>query len=504
LALRDRSVFFRIPEEINLTLERHFWFVALVLVFLLLAAGIVQDVRKKMWIDELYTFYMSHQANPTEIVRATLEGCDGAPPLYAIMVHAILPWVPREELTVRLPATLGYCGMVLCLIAFCRPRLPAVYSLMAAALACYGALDYLTEGRGYGIVLCCAAGALLCWQAAMEGRRRVMAVPMLALCLAVMTAIHYYSVFFLAPLFVAEMVRWRRSGKLDIAVLMAMAAPLPVLALHYPLILAGERFEQHFWSPARLHNIPELYSPYLEIGLPIALLAAFSISRRSAKPAQPTLTIAEWVAAATFSLMPFCVLVLSRFTTHVFVDRYTLWAVPGVAVLATTLFYLAADGSIRVGVITLVFILGLIGFREVSDLSRRPALLEGEGIRQALSALQDDSEPIVIADHHVFMEISYYGSPEIRQRVIYPVNRDLDLRYFGFDTGALLMSALSHRTRLHIIGYDVMLATYPRFVLAALPKDYLPWQLTRAGYRVVPVDPSAVPTLYQVDSPASP
>jgi hypothetical protein len=157
-----------------------------------------------MWIDELYTLHTARQASIGEIVKATMEGGD-APPLYPIPVHAILPWVRHEALAVRLPSTLGFCGMVLCLLGFCRRRLPAAYSFTVALLACYECLYYASEGRSYGVVLGCAAGALLCWQHAVDGRRTILAIPLLAISLALMTAMHYYAVFFLVPLFLAEM-----------------------------------------------------------------------------------------------------------------------------------------------------------------------------------------------------------------------------------------------------------------------------------------------------------
>jgi hypothetical protein len=228
-------------DEINVALDRYFWLFAALFGVVFLVCAIVEDVRTKMWFDELITLHMSQQASPGEIVKATLEGCDGAPPLYAMIVRAILPWVRHEALAIRLPATLGFGGMVLCLLAFCRRRLPAVYSFVSALLACTTCLRYSTEGRGYGVVMCCAAGALLCWQTAADGRRRILAIPLLAFCLALMTAMHYYSMFLLVPLFLAEMVRWRTSGKLDFAIIAAMA---PVL-----LVIGGCATQK--WTPRR-------------------------------------------------------------------------------------------------------------------------------------------------------------------------------------------------------------------------------------------------------------
>jgi hypothetical protein len=505
----NRSVFLRISDEINAALERHFWFWAALFVALFLAGAIVKDLRTPMWTDELFTLYISQQAGAAEIVKATLEGCDGAPPLYATIVRAILPVVRNEALAVRLPSTLGFCGMVICLLAFCRHRLPAAYSMAAALLACDACLAYSIEGRSYGVVLGCAAGALLCWQSAVDGRRRNLAIPLLALCLALMTAMHYYAMFFLVPLFLAEAMRWRTSRKLDLGILAAMAPVLLVLGVHYPLIAASTPFQKHFWSPAEWHNIPEFYHAYFVrilalCMLPVGVLAVFSTTSDDRSTKAPALTMPEWVVTGALSLMPLCVVVLSKYTTHVFVSRYLLWAVPGFAVLAVALLCQAARGRTAVGVSLLGLMVALAALgnvRYLRHVRESPALRSGEVVRKALASLPDDTEPIVVADGHVFMDLSYYAESRIRERLIYPVSRDLELRYLGYDTWSLLLPALSHRTKLHIIGYDAAIASQRRFVLAALPNNPLPWDLIKIGYRVVPIGSSIAPVLYEVEAP---
>lgn len=499
--ISNRSVFARAADEIAFALEKHFRLCAALLVMLLLVCAVVRGLRDKMWIDELYTLHMSRQASPGEIVKATLEGCDGAPPLYAMVVHSILPWVGREALAVRLPSSLGFCGMVLCLLAFCRRRLPALYSLVAVLLACNACLEYSTEGRCYGLVLCCAAGALLCWQTAADGRRRIVAIPLLAFCLALMTALHYYSIFFLVPLFLAEMTRWRKSGKLDVAVLAAMAPALLVLGLHYPFIVAGKRqFQEHYWARASWGDMSAMYVCVMTFA-PLGFLAVLSRTPRDRTASEAGLTLPEWVAAGALVLMPFCIFVLSISITHIFVERYVLWAVTGIAVFVAALLRVAARGGNAVGMSVLGLLLASLAIRESYSLLERPDLIQGQAVFQELASLPDGSEPIAVADHHVFMELSYYAALPLRERLIYPVNRDLDLRYFGFDTGALLMSALSHRSKLHIVAYDAVLAAHRRFVLAAIQKDYLPGHLRAAGYRVVPIGSSMPPLLYEVEAP---
>jgi hypothetical protein len=200
------------------------------------------------------------------------------------------------------------------------------------------------------------------------------------------------------------------------------------------------------------------------------------------------------------SVMPLCIVVFSKYATHVFVPRYVLWAVPGFAVLVAALLYRAARGQAAVGVSLLCVLLAGAALNSGAHL-RQPGLRDGEAARQALASLPDGSEPIIVADAHVFMELSYYGESRIRQRLMYPVSRDLDLRYRGTDTDSLLLTALSHRTKLRIVGYDTAFAARTRFVLAAGTNDYLPWHLVKAGYRVVPIGASLPPELYEVEAP---
>jgi hypothetical protein len=287
-----------------------------------------------------------------------------------------------------------------------------------------------------------------------------------------------------------------------------MAPALLVLALHYPLIAASQRFQKHFWSPAVWGGIPAFYSAHfvkmLKMCVPalgvLAMISTLSDNRRAKRP---SLIPPEWVAAGAFSVMPLCVVVLSIYTTHMFVARYALWAVPGFAVLVAALLCWAARGHAAVGVSLLGLLVAVAAFVEVGALRARPVLRMGEVVRQALASLPDGAEPIVVADTHVFMELSYYSERRIRERLIYAISRDLELRYTGSDTGSLVLSALSHRTTLHIVAYDAVLAAHPRFVLAALPQNYLPLHLVKAGCRVVPIGSSTAPVLYEVESPGT-
>ncbi len=506
--LRAQPSLVRLMSRMSDSLERHFWRWAASFVVLLLACSIAKDIQAKMWSDEIITLYIAQQAGgPAGIIQAGAEGCDVAPPLYTIIVYSILPIVRHEALAVRLPSTVGFCVMVLCLLAFCRRRLPAIYSFIAALLACDACLFYSTDGRAYGLVLGCAAGALLCWQTAAEGRRRGLAIPLLAFCLALMVALHYYSIFFLAPLFLAEMVRARSSRKLDFGILAALAPAVLVLVLHYPLIAANQRFQPHYWSPTRWSMMKSFYNYFFfqilyVCSLVLIVLVVSLKSKARHSPAKTHIPAYEWVAIGALALTPPVVVVVTNYTTHIFVGRYVLWAMIGTALLLGTLLSTAFRGQAAVGFTLLGFLMAFIAARDVVPMALMPEMHAGEAVRHDVEMLPDGREPILIPDQHVFMELTYYEAPRLRRRFIYPLSRDLELRYRNYDALAISMGALRHRTQLHIEDYDTILAEYPRFLLVAVAEDYLPQHLVDTGYRVVPIRSAAPrPVLFEVEAP---
>ena len=195
------------------SLERHFWRYTTIFLLLFLGWSLIQDLRLKMWYDELFTLYVARQGSPGAVARAALDGVDATPPLYATIVSCLLPIVRHDALAVRLPSTLGFVGMLGCIMAFCHRRMPARYAFLAALFAATACGFYATEGRAFGLVMGCAAGALLCWQRATDRSPRLLALTLLGVFLIAMTALNYYSIFFLFPLGLAEIVRWRQRGR---------------------------------------------------------------------------------------------------------------------------------------------------------------------------------------------------------------------------------------------------------------------------------------------------
>ena len=288
LSRKSKGAFSRAGEHIDVALASHFWSYAAVFLLLFLTCSIAQDLRLKMWNDEIVTLYVSQQGTPIEIVKATKDGMDATPPLYPVIVSAIRPFVTQDALAVRLPSTLGFTVMLVFVLAFCRRRMPAADAFIAALLAALACGFYATEGRCYGLVLGCAAGALFSWQTITQRTPRIAWLIVLAVFLMLATALNYYSIFLLVPLAVGELVRWRRREKVDFAICAAMLPALATLILHYPLIMAGRRYLSHFWTPglASWRQIPDFYLQFslLPAGVVLVAFLAYAMNSDSSNP----------------------------------------------------------------------------------------------------------------------------------------------------------------------------------------------------------------------------
>ena len=76
------------------SLERHFWRYTTIFLLLFLGWSLVQDLRLKMWYDELFTLYVARQGSPIAVARAALDGVDATPPLYATIVSCLFANCP--------------------------------------------------------------------------------------------------------------------------------------------------------------------------------------------------------------------------------------------------------------------------------------------------------------------------------------------------------------------------------------------------------------------------
>jgi hypothetical protein len=454
--------------------------------------------RSLMWTDELYTYYIAIQPTARQLIQAVREGCDGAPPLYALIARSLLGVFPNHPaFALRLPSALGGILMAACVFALARRVVSPVYAIAAMLAALVSSSAIALDARPYGLMLGCAGVALLAWQAASEGRNRAWALPAMALSLTTGIALQYYAVFLLAPLGCGEIVRWWKSRKLDFWVLAILAASPLVLIPHFGLIQAGMKFVTYFWSKAswpQAVRVEWAFARPAVTGLVVALAANYvwtlwsrtSSTRQAPNPNPTPPPLHEICACGVLALLPVLIVAAAMLTTHTFTDRYACPALIGLNLVLIVLAARRTGESKMLGVCLVVVFFAQFAAGN-GRLALEPAQLrEGEAVRRMLDSVPAKPLPIVISDSHAFFELWYY-SPELRPRLVYPLDLELERRYKDNDTDVLIFSALRHRTSHRIPDYESFIKTTPAFLLCAVSTDWIKWEMLRSGLRLNPL-----------------
>ena len=464
-------------------LEKRYWAVGSILIGVIFVYLLYKDVRLHLWADEIATLYMAKLGSVSQIIDASLD--DVALPLYYVICHLLLP-IARESLAIRLPSTIGLCAMAAGLLGFLRHRLPALYAFIAVLFAYRLAFDYGTEGRPYGLILGIAALSLVCWRKAVDGRNRVLSLSLLALFSGTMVALHYFSIFFSGCLLLGELVRWRKSGRFDFAVWLAVLAPIGlVLAVHYPFLVVAHRFGAHFWSTAHIGQMKYLYGAPA-VALLVALLARAFLPAARSSSAALAMPAHELAAIVAIALAPIVLIVLFKVLAEPFVLRYVYWSVAGISILTAILLNFFGRGSPLLAIVVAVGLAGSVGAREAGSMVRIAELRVAQPDKVALSKLPPGDEPIFVTSPVQFEELSYYEPPELRSRLFYPDCPKLDLEYLGNDAGAMGVEGLARISPFKIEPCEAVLSNRKAFKLVINDVGYLVRVLSLQGRTVVP------------------
>jgi hypothetical protein len=268
------------------------------------------------------------------------------------------------------------------------------------------------------------------------------------------------------------------------------------------LLEAARQFTAHYWSSAHPVMVGWFYRDFLLPVLPLCLVALVppALGRGRVGSSAGGLRSYEWVACGALAAAPALLLIAALFTTHAFVTRYAIWAVPGCAIaLAAGLGRALAHARVP-ALALLAALLAFFAFQEAYVIRKSPVIRSAVEISRIIGDVPAAPEPIVVTDHHAFLEMQFYEPPAIAHRLVYPLSRRLDLQYYDADTGALLLDALRRRMPLRVRDLEAFLAANPRFFLAAGPADWLPWHLAASGYRVTPLKPAPQPWLFLAEA----
>jgi Dolichyl-phosphate-mannose-protein mannosyltransferase len=437
--------------------------------------------RKLMWNDELYTFYIARLPSMSDVLAALMSRGEQTPPFFYAITRLAFALFGVNELSIRLPEMIAFWVLSACLFVIVSSRMSALSGLCAAAFPLVTtAYYYAFEARPYALVLAFGGLGLLCWQSATSNRHRLAAVGGLALALSATVSTHYYGVFVVLALALGEAVRTLSRRHLDVAVWAALAMPAVPLAFHLPLIRAGTAYSGAFWSPPQWVNVPDFYTDLLEpavMPLTVLLIVAALVGLASTEPpaadgARPLPPLHEVAAAFGLIVIPVICVVLAKLVTGAFVNRYAITAVIGFAVFAGFGAGMAFGRRPAMRLIA-VTCLGcwfvLLQARELvqpTGLTLPVSRVSVDRLSQWVRATPHPNLPLVVADPQTFTELSHYGAPDIRQRIVYLADPDLALKHRGTNSVERgMLDLVRPWFRMHVVPFRPFIEQHDRFLV---------------------------------------
>jgi mannosyltransferase len=386
--------------------------------------------RPSLWYDELFTAQVAPQplGRLAEAVRngeGTASYLVDVPPSYNapyyVVVHGWLALTRQEpgELSLRSLSLLAAVAAV-AVLTVAVSRLAGRGAGLAAGLVAATnplVLEYSVEARGYGLALLATAVTVLGVAVWLDSGRLVLyAAGATAAGLA-----HWFALPVVAGLALAALLL-RRGAALRLLAATALAA-LPALALVALAATADDGGTTTGWIRDTGGAVPWLAlrawsgGSWLLLAATLTACAAAVVTAARRGPAAPSAVVVGlcWVA------VPLLVVTLGELVRPLFVPRYLLPALLGLAVLAGVgamswrrpLGGVAA-GGVAVGAVALVSLLA------AAPLLDREPREDARGAVRALEARHSPGEPVVAVDRRAALALEHYAGPAVRAELRVP------------------------------------------------------------------------------------
>lgn len=447
-------------------------------VVVIVAFACVRAKDKSLWYDELFTFYLAQLPGVGDLWSALTSGADLNPPLHYLAVRGAFDVFGASELSLRLPSVLGYVIMSLCLYAFAARRVAPACAWAAATFPLLTqAYGYSHEGRPYGLVLGFTGLALLAWQAAAEGPRRVPALVLMALALAAGVSTHFFAVLIFVPIGMGELARAWSRRRPDLPAWIALVAGLIPLVFFKDILRSSSVYKESFWAkPTWAHNISFYLTILKDTGVPLlmALTLLVIVSRfvppggrgddlESKGPRDPV-PLHEWVAMLGLIALPVIgFLVAKRTSQGAFTERYALATALGFGLLIAYGVGRLGAGRSRWGVVMALTFFGWFILHEGYRLQpgREPhSRISARDFRCA----EGSDLPLVISLPYLYLQ-SYHDLPlNLTERLVFVT--------YGRSTDEIALRSLSRWVPLKVVDKRRFLEAHDRFFLCGYPENF--------------------------------
>ncbi|SPP63659.1 glycosyltransferase family 39 protein [Nitrospira lenta] len=431
-------------EALSEVCERHWVLLLGVLAIVYFVATSVLAMRKPLWNDELFTYFIAQATTPASIWDALYTGADQNPYPFYLLTRLSLAVFGVSEWALRFPEMVGVWMAAVCLFFLVKSRSSALYGFTAMmGLLVTNAQFYSYEARPYGLVLGFAAMAWACWAAAAEGKGRPWSLIGLWGSLGAAVGSHYYAVFVFVPLGIAECVRLYRNRRLDWPLWAAIVGGLLPLAFLWPLIQQARGYSRGFWATPSWKGIPDTYSMLLmpaPLLFMLLLITAGVVAylqqggrARTPAPALPVIPDHEWAAALAFAALPVIGVAVTLCTTGAFTPRYVLPTVLGISALVALTLFRLCNGRALLGVVGIA--IAVVGFVMLTVRAFPYTAASAVGpVAEFLTVTTTEELPIVVSDPHNFMMLAHYAPGDLSSRLVYLADPEASLRHMGHDT----------------------------------------------------------------------
>jgi len=192
-------------------------------------------------------------------------------------------------------------------------------------------------------------------------------------------------------------------------------------------------------------------------------------SRPTPKITPPVFEVA---AAFGFITIPIICVVLGKFVTGGFTDRYAVIAIIGFSVLVSFIAAKLNNNNILISIVLVICFAGCFSFLAVNETWSAGINSRAMTKVQLLQSKDVENLPIVAADAHTFIELNYYA-PEISSRVVYLADPEISLRRTkqnSIERG--MVDLLKPWFGLNVTDYKSYVAARPRFLLCGDPQHF--------------------------------
>ena len=374
--------------------------------------------RRSLWYDELFTAQVG-TSGPVALARAVLTGEGTAsylrevPPSYNAPYYVVVQaWLgltrlPADEVGLRLLSLCAAVAGVAVLTAAVSRLAGRTAGVLAGLLAATSPMvvEYAAEGRMYGLALLATATAVLGLARWLDdGRLGLWAVGATTAGLA-----HWFAVPVVAGLALAALALRRRAALPVVGV--AAAAVLPTLALVALVQLNGTGDSAVGWIRGAGGEVPLLAVQAWTGGGGVLLVVLLAAAAAGLVLGQRTTA----VVAACWVGVPLAAVTAAELLRPVFVPRYLLPALLGLAVLAAVgLARLPRAGALAGA--GLLVALQLVAVGDVLDGGPRE---DARGAVADLRQRQSPGEVVVAVDRRAALALEQYAG-RLRPDVVVP------------------------------------------------------------------------------------